>query len=133
MFTIFAGDGSLLLLPLLFFVPLPLPPLVVEEVEESPENKKAGKQPTNNLWQTFVNKFIEINNFSLGKFEFDDWDDEEPLVKLTNNILKFSNHKIDILDKRTFVNYEDLIWIEDSNIFEISQVKNYFLMLSVDR
>jgi hypothetical protein len=59
--------------------------------------------------------------------------DSQTLDKLTNDRILFKYHQIDKFDKRTFIKYDDLKWITDRpDIFDLSQIKNYHMVLSVD-
>lgn len=59
--------------------------------------------------------------------------DSQTLDKLANEKTPFMYHQIDKLDRRTFLKYEDLTWIKDRpDIFDLSQAKNYHMVLAVD-
>lgn len=59
--------------------------------------------------------------------------DSQTLDKLANERVPFVYEQIDKLDRRTFIKYEDLKWIKDRpDIFDLNQIKNYHMILSVD-
>src|SRR6266403_149032 len=59
--------------------------------------------------------------------------DSQTLDKLTNDKVPFVYQQIDKIDRRTFLKYEDLTWIKDMpDIFDLSQVRNYHMVLAVD-
>lgn len=59
--------------------------------------------------------------------------DSQTLDKLSNDKVPFIYQQIDKLDKKTFIDYQDLVWIKDRpDLFELSQAKKYYIIIGVD-
>lgn len=59
--------------------------------------------------------------------------DSQTLSKITNKKEKFEHQEIPLFDEKTFINYENLTWIQDRpDLFHMANVKDYSIIMSVD-
>jgi hypothetical protein len=58
--------------------------------------------------------------------------DSHTLDRFSNAKKIFSHLQIPEIEAKSFVNYDNLKWIEDTNIFSFDEIKNYHMVISVD-
>jgi hypothetical protein len=58
--------------------------------------------------------------------------DSHALERFANGKKPFTHHEIEVLEEKTFVSYDDLKWVDDPDLFNIADIKDYHLVLGVD-
>jgi hypothetical protein len=58
--------------------------------------------------------------------------DDVQMEKLSKSKFEFKNIRIPYFDKKLNVNYEGLTWIDDPNIFNIRNAKDYYITAGID-
>lgn len=59
--------------------------------------------------------------------------DGNTMEKIKNSICEFKHIEFDILNERTFIPYDDLIWIDNRpDLFDPALIKNYYMIPSID-
>jgi hypothetical protein len=58
--------------------------------------------------------------------------DAQTLQRFTNSKKIFTHIKIPKIDAKSFVNYDNLKWVEDTSLFNFEDIKNYHMAISID-